>query len=251
MTIQFDENGFALASGEITVYTTDHNGIYNGKATEFISLGGSLATGSYLDAPPKAKKGFVIVRQDNGWGYKADNRGTYYRTDTGEQVEHTELGELPQNLTALPPLDVPCKWDGKTWVVDTAKQAEIKAGTLSQLIDSIDNKATTIYTTWTRFESEYKSRQAAAEAFKAVNYQGEPSIYITSFATAAGIDNQTATEIILQQATGLQKLQDHLAALRMRKYELKRPDLTLEQMQSVHDDIISQMDALMEAYQNG
>lgn len=37
----------------------------------------------------------------------------------------------------------------------------------------------------------------------------------------------------------------------MRKYELKAPNLTLEQMQATYDDIIKQMDALMEAYNNG
>ena len=42
-----------------------------------------------------------------------------------------------------------------------------------------------------------------------------------------------------------------LANQRMRKYELKAPNLTLEQMQSIYDDIIKQMDNLMEAYQNG
>lgn len=87
--------------------------------------------------------------------------------------------------------------------------------------------------------------------FKASGYKGEPSIYIASFATPAGVDNKTATDIILQQAAGLQKLQDHLAALRMRKYELKHPNLTLEQLQAIRDDIIKQMDELMEAYNNG
>ena len=42
-----------------------------------------------------------------------------------------------------------------------------------------------------------------------------------------------------------------LANQRMRKYELKAPNLTLEKLQSIHDDIIKQMDNLMEAYQNG
>ena len=42
-----------------------------------------------------------------------------------------------------------------------------------------------------------------------------------------------------------------LANQRMRKYEFQAPNLTLEQLQSIHDDIIKQMDSLMEAYQNG
>ena len=105
--------------------------------------------------------------------------------------------------------------------------------------------------TWTRFESEYRERQAAAEAFKAANYEGECSRYISDFAQRARLDNKTAANLILTQAAGLEKLQVELANQRMRKYELKAPNLTLEQLQSIHDDIIKQMDALMEAYQNG
>lgn len=118
-------------------------------------------------------------------------------------------------------------------------------------IEQIDNHAAKIYSTWTRFESEYRERQAAAEAFKAANYEGECSRYITDFAKRAGLNNKAATDLILVQAAGLEKLQMELANQRMRKYELKAPTLTLEQLQSIHDDIIKQMDNLMEAYQNG
>lgn len=143
------------------------------------------------------------------------------------------------------------EWDGKAWVIPPEKMTALLAEKCAQLIDEIDKKAETIYSVWTRFEAEYKARKEAAEVFKASGYKGEPSIYITSFATPAGVDNKTATDIILQQAAGLQKLQDHLAALRMRKYELKHPNLTLEQLQAIRDDIIKQMDELMEAYNNG
>ncbi len=139
------------------------------------------------------------------------------------------------------------EWDGKIWIISreklTAKNRE--------LIEKIDLHAATIYSQWTRFESEYRERQQAAEAFKSANYQGECSRYITDFAKRAGLDNKTATNLILTQAAGLEKLQVELANQRMRKYELKQPNLTLEQLQSIHDDIIKQMDALMEAYKNG
>jgi len=95
------------------------------------------------------------------------------------------------------------------------------------------------------------NRQAAAEAFKSANYEGECSRYISDFAQRARLDNKTATNLILTQAAGLEKLQMELANQRMRKYELKAPTLTLEQLQSIHNDIIKQMDNLMEAYQNG
>ena len=141
--------------------------------------------------------------------------------------------------------------DTLTWEISPEKQTALLAETQSRLIVNIDEHAAKIYSTWTRFESEYRERQAAAEAFKAANYEGEGSRYITDFALRARLDNKTATNLILTQAAGLEKLQMELANQRMRKYELQAPNLTLEQLQSIHDDIIKQMDSLMEAYQNG
>ena len=251
MTVTFNQEGFAETSGEIIVYCTDNQGIYSHSTTEYVSEGGSLSAGSYLDAPPQPKQGFVIVRVDSNWQYQADHRGTYYNKETGEKVEHTALGELPEDLTAIAPLDEPCKWNGSEWVKDEAKIAENFTKKQTQYIANIDDRAAKIYSTWTRFESEYRERQAAAEAFKSANYQGECSRYVTDFAKRAGLNNQAATDLILVQAAGLEKLQVELANQRMRKYELKVPGLTIEKMQSIHDDIIKQMDALMEAYNNG
>ena len=141
--------------------------------------------------------------------------------------------------------------DTLKWEISSQKQTALLAETQSRLIANIDEHAAKIYSTWTRFESEYRERQAAAEAFKAANYEGECSRYITDFAQRARLDNKTATNLILTQAAGLEKLQMELANQRMRKYEFQAPNLTLEQLQSIHDDIIKQMDNLMEAYQNG
>ena len=143
------------------------------------------------------------------------------------------------------------KWNGNSWIVDEKKKTEIKLELIKNLVDSIDDTAANISSRWTRFAEEYKEREAAAEAFKAANYEGECSRYISDFAQRARLDNKTATNLILTQAAGLKKLQMELANQRMRKYELKAPNLTIEQMQSIHDDIIKQMDNLMEAYQNG
>ena len=143
------------------------------------------------------------------------------------------------------------EWDGKAWAIPPEKQTALLAEKRNNLIEQIDSHAATIYSTWTRFESEYRERQTAAEAYKAANYQGDCSRYITDFAKRAGLNNQAATNLILVQAAGLEKLLVELANQRMRKYELKTPNLTLEQMQSIYDDIIKQMDNLMEAYNNG
>ena len=141
--------------------------------------------------------------------------------------------------------------DTLTWEISAEKQTALLAETQTRLVANIDEHAAKIYSTWTRFESEYRERQAAAEAFKAANYEGECSRYISDFVQRARLDNKTATNLILTQAAGLEKLQVELANQRMRKYELKAPNLTLEQLQSIHDDIIKQMDNLMEEYQNG
>ena len=142
-------------------------------------------------------------------------------------------------------------WNGNGWVLPPGKQVALLTEKRNSLIEQIDNHAAKIYSTWTRFESEYRERQTAAEAYKAANYQGDCSRYITDFAKRAGLNNQSATDLILVQAAGLEKLQVELANQRMRKYELKVPGLTIDKMQSIQDDIIKQMDALMEAYNNG
>ena len=141
--------------------------------------------------------------------------------------------------------------DTLTWEISAEKQTALLADSQTQLIANIDEHAAKIYSTWTRFEREYRERQAAAEAFKSANYEGECSRYVTDFAKRAGLNNKAATDMILVQAAGLEKLQVELANQRMRKYELKAPNLTLEQIQSIYDDIIKQMDHLMEAYNNG
>lgn len=139
--------------------------------------------------------------------------------------------------------------NGQYVLVD--KDMTVNQEAIKKLMDGIDDHAATIYSQWTRFESEYRERKSAAEDYKSGNYQGECSRYITDFAKRAGLDNKAATNLILMQAAGLEKLQVELANQRMRKYELKQPNLTLKQIQAIYDDIINQMDLLMGAYQNG
>ena len=168
----------------------------------------------------------------------------------GKQIVSNKQGE-PVFIELQPSPAHELNLDTLKWEISAEKQTALLTETQTRLISNIDEHAAKIYSTWTRFESEYRERQAAAEAFKAANYEGECSRYISDFAQRARLDNKTATNLILTQAAGLEKLQMELANQRMRKYELKAPNLTLEQLQSIHDDIIKQMDNLMEAYQNG
>lgn len=169
---------------------------------------------------------------------------------TGKQIIANKQGN-PVLVDPQPSDAHELNLDTLTWEISGEKQTALLTESRNRLIEQIDSHAATIYSTWTRFESEYRERQTAAEAYKAANYQGECSRYITDFAKRAGLNNQAATDLILVQAAGLEKLQVELANQRMRKYELKAPNLTLEQLQSIYDDIIKQMDHLMEAYNNG
>ncbi|MFC1079559.1 hypothetical protein ACFGYR_03670 [Pasteurella multocida] len=140
-------------------------------------------------------------------------------------------------------------WNGNEWVLDEKKCAEIKRELIKKLVNSIDDTAANIGSKWTRFSEEYKEREAAAIEFKEANFAGEVSIYISSFATVAGLDNKSATLLILKQAEGLRALQEQLAVQRMRKYELKHEELSEEELRQIHNNIISNMQALAEAQQ--
>lgn len=169
---------------------------------------------------------------------------------TGKQIIANKQGN-PVLVDPQPSDAHELNLDTLQWEISTEKLTALLTEKRNRLIEQIDSHAAVIYSTWTRFESEYRERQTAAEAYKAANYQGDCSRYITDFAKRAGLNNKAATDLILVQAAGLEKLQVELANQRMRKYELKAPNLTLEQMQSIYDDIIKQMDHLMEAYNNG
>lgn len=84
----------------------------------------------------------------------------------------------------------------------------------------IDQQVAMIYQTWMRFQAEYEAREAAATAFKAANYAGDAGVWVTAFATAAGLTPQAATDLILAQAVGLRSALAALGAARMRKYEI-------------------------------
>ena len=204
MTVTFNQEGFAQNSSEITVYCTDAQGIYIKETTEYVSAGGSLAAGSYLDAPPQAKQGFVIVRVDNNWQYQADHRGTYYSKETGEKVEHTALGELPENLTALAPLAEPCKWNGSGWVKDEAKIVELFMQRKEALLHTLANKADTLKSSLlvgypqTEIESFYRQEKEAL-AWKADNKADTPML--KQIARVRGIPFEVLVEKVIEKAS--------------------------------------------------
>ena len=204
MTVTFNQEGFAQNSGEITVYCTDAQGIYIKETTEYVSAGGSLAAGSYLDAPPQPKQGFVIVRVDNNWQYQVDHRGTYYNKETGDQVEYTALGELPENLTALAPLAEPCKWNGTEWVKDEARIVELFMQRKEALLTTLANKADTLKSSLlvgypqTEIESFYRQEKEAL-AWKADNKVDTPML--KQIARVRGVPFEVLVEKVIEKAS--------------------------------------------------
>ena len=204
MTVTFNQDGFAETSGEITVYCTDNQGIYSHSTTEYVSEGGSLSAGSYLDAPPQPKQGFVIVRVDNSWQYQADHRGTYYSKETGEKVEHATLGELPENLTALAPLAEPCKWNGTAWVKDETKIAERFTQRKEALLATLANKADTLKSSLlvgypqTEIESFYRQEKEAL-AWRADNNAETPML--KQVAMVRGVPFDVLVEKVIEKAS--------------------------------------------------
>jgi hypothetical protein len=114
------------------------------------------------------------------------------------------------------------------WAVDGDDTYTLVADTdpawLAYLQDAyptaIDALVAEIYSNWTRFQQEYLSRQASAQAFKDAGYAGDPGAWVTGFAVPAGKTNQQAADLILAQAAGLNGALAALGVLRMRKYEI-------------------------------
>lgn len=113
----------------------------------------------------------------------------------------------------------------------------------ASLANQVDSLVADIYAKWTRFSKEYTAREAAATAYKAAGYTGDISVWISSFATPAGLTPKAATDLILSQSATLNGALSALGALRMRKYEiLNGPDLAT--VQASYADITSKINAI-------
>lgn len=173
-----------------------------------------------------------------------------FEVENESELDNKELVFFGERYILVPRRDCDsCVWNGKKWVIPEDKQLEVKRSLIKELFDDVDNTAASILAKWTRFAEEYKEREAAAIEYKESGFKGEPSKYITMFSTVAGLDNKSATLLILKQAEGLRTLQEQLAVQRMRKYELKHEELSEEELQQIHNDIINKMKLLAEAQQ--
>jgi hypothetical protein len=138
-------------------------------------------------------------------------------------VGMTETGDAPEPEPPAPSVDMPAL--------------------RQRLMAAVDDRIAAIYARWTRFETEYTARETAARAFAAVEYEGEASVWVSSFAMAAGLANAAAADLIIEQADGLHAALELLGALRMRKYEIAGAE-DVVRAQAAHDDIVAQANAI-------
>ena len=107
----------------IPVCQLDENGYFVGITTAPIDP--LENDGSYLvprlcivEKPPKIKPAHVVQWQGDKWQYIEDHRGeTVYSKKTGERINISELGLLPDDVTTQPPLPY-SEWSEKVgkWI---------------------------------------------------------------------------------------------------------------------------------------
>ncbi|EMF4708657.1 MULTISPECIES: tail fiber assembly protein [Providencia] len=128
------QDGYVSNNGWVkTYYINEATREYIGATMEYVTIGGGLPAGAYLDAPELPEKPDVaIIRSadEQSWLHVADHRGkTAYNTETRQPVEVDFIGDLPETLTLLEPKTEFDAWNGKKWVTDTEAQ---KAALIAQ-----------------------------------------------------------------------------------------------------------------------
>lgn len=174
--------------------------------------------------PPAAKAGQAAQWQPDSqtWHYITDHRGqTAYRTDTGEEDIVIHAGELPPELTLTPPPSEYHVWDGKAWVLSESAAAQALADAQAQGAAQINDAVKEVLQPLTRFEVEYKRREAQARAYRDAGYKGDIPCQVDAFAKPTGKTPKEAADIILAQAEMLYAALDRLGEMRMRKFELQ------------------------------
>lgn len=116
----------------LSVFHLDHlTGEYVGEGQVLVPPMTGLPAHCTLVKPPREKKNAVRVfnADAQSWDYTEDNRGkTVYDKATSFAYIISELGPLPDNLTAVVPENSFSKWTGSGWETDEA--AALLAGQL-------------------------------------------------------------------------------------------------------------------------
>lgn len=178
-----------------------------------------------IDTEPPAAKAGQAAKWDadaKKWQYIPDHRGqTAYRTDNGQPETVQSAGELPPELTLTPRPSEYHVWDGKAWVLSESAAAQALADAQAQGAAQINDAVEAVLQPLTRFEVEYKRREAQARAYRDAGYKGDVPCQVAAFAKPTGKTPKEAADIILAQSEMLYATLDRLGEMRMRKFELQ------------------------------
>lgn len=135
---------------------------------------------------------------------------------------------------------------GKWQLVDAVAPVVNLPEFARQSATRIDDAAAAIYARVGRFMTEYEAREAQAVAYRDAGFTGTVPPRVAEFATPAGLDATTATNLILSQAAALRTALEQLSGQRMRKYEvINAPDVATAQV--VEADVLARIKAIGEA----
>lgn len=113
----------------------------------------------------------------------------------------------------------------------------------ARLSAAVDTLVDGVYETYNKRLPAYTEREAAARAFSAAGYVGDPGEWVTGFAVPARLTNQQATDRIIAQADAARTALPLIDSQRMRKYELAYADGAAN-AQAIYDDIAAQVKML-------
>jgi hypothetical protein len=108
------------------------------------------------------------------------------------------------------------------------------------MMANIDRAVADVSSTFTRFQMEYEAREKAAQAYKDAGYTGDPTTWITSFATSVDMPAKQATDLILAQASQLREAIRLLGSARMGKYKIQTAADMVE-ARATYDAIMAQI----------
>lgn len=123
--------------------------------------------------------------------------------------------------------ETPNGWVENWVVVDkTSQELAEEAHALEELkvslMKQVDDKIAGIYNEWLRFDIEYYTREQKAKEYVDANYEGEVSVWISSYADAVQLPYDEAADSILQTGAHVRNVMEQLAVQRMRRYVIKR-----------------------------
>lgn len=191
----------------MTIYIIDGKGILTGPVELSVipGLGVQMPSNAMRLAEqlPAPAAGHVWALVEGEPTQLADHRGTVYRTDTGAEQQHTDLGVLPEEVTTQPRPSPDHRWSGAQWLLDAALQAANRLALKDTLCASIDTAADTARRAVAGDPLravEYDRARIAAEQFAAANYQGAVPPMVAAWAINGRTAQEAADDILHEAA---------------------------------------------------